>query len=214
VTVTAYAYGDRCETAAKLAGLGHPHMAQHTVFLLASDHLGWIGLRTTLQSIAGVRLAGEASNPADARDAIARLRPELVLMSTALAGSSTLPLLAELRALSPNSQVLVLAEEFSDRELLALAELGAAALILWHDLTPAAVRICLEAVVTARLRVASAAALDALLAAARRRPARPGIALDERSRAILQRLAEGSSRAEIADAEHLSLRTVTERSSA
>src|ERR1700712_5483896 len=85
------------------------HMTGTIDILLVDDHqLVRDGLRLRLDAIDGFRVIGEASNMAEALDAIGPMEPHLVLTDLTMKGGSGVALTREIRQRRPGIYVLVL----------------------------------------------------------------------------------------------------------
>jgi two-component system nitrate/nitrite response regulator NarL len=74
-----------------------------TRVLLVDDHLSMLwGLRKLIESAGpGLELVGAVSTAAEVRDAVARLRPDVIVLDLDLGGGSDASLVSDLRVLSP-----------------------------------------------------------------------------------------------------------------
>lgn len=186
-------------------------MPASTVLLISSHELGWTDLRKALRSLEGVRVIGEATSADQARRLAIAHTPDVVLSALTVAGEAILPLLDDLRLeCCPASKILLIATHFDANDLAALADLRTVGYLLWSDLTCESLCYCLGAVITGDIMVSSRAVglafietqCGALLT--RKDPVR----LTARARAVLQGLADGLTRKEIARALRLSEPTV------
>jgi len=189
---------------------GGGSMMQQTIVLISSDHLGWVGLRTTLRAQEDLRLVGEAATAERAVQEVTRLQPDVIVTDTFVEGVLVVPLLTQLRTCCSQSTILVLGDDLDHAALVALANLEVAAYLAWAGLRPRVVLQVLRLVVEAGLRVSSPTAVAELLAPPeRRRTARSGaVVLTAPERAVLKHLAAGRTREQIATAEGTSVRTV------
>lgn len=202
-----------------LPGTGQPQaqctkggtMPASTVLLTSSHELGWTDLRNALRSMEGVRVIGEATTAKQARRLAMAHSPDVILSALTVAGEATLPLLGELRReCCLTSKFLLFATHFDAGDLAALADLRPAGYLLWGDLTCESLRYCLGAVITGDIMVSSRAVglafietqCGALL------NGKDPLRLSARARAVLQGLANGLTRKEIALALRLSEPTV------
>jgi DNA-binding NarL/FixJ family response regulator len=80
-----------------------------TRLLLVDDHpIVRQGIAQLLSTQVDLEVIGEAGNTEQARELVAKLKPDLVLLDLSLAGGSGLNLLKELKELQSNLQILVL----------------------------------------------------------------------------------------------------------
>lgn len=183
---------------------------QQTVFLISSDHLGWVGLRATLRAQADLRLVGEAATVERAVQEVTMLQPAILIADALVAGMLVVPLLTQLRPWCPQSKILVLGDDLDHEALVTLANLEVAAYLAWAGLRPQVVLQVLHLIVEAGLRVSSPAAVAELLAPPERRryPHSGAVVLTADERAVLKHLAAGRTREQVAAAEGTSVRTV------
>jgi len=182
-----------------------------TVFLIPSDDLGWNDVRATLQVMPEIEVVGETPTAREAIEAIISRRPDVVISTMIMEGTSTLPLLATLRReYCLASRIVVFASCFDQYQLAALADIDVAGYLLWRDLSCKTLRNCLAIVLGGDINVSSHAAVRAFVEAKRQSPF-PQVQmarLTERERTILQRLADGLTQEQIAKSECISPRTV------
>jgi DNA-binding NarL/FixJ family response regulator len=117
-------------------------------------------------------------------------------------GSSTVPLLRELRGRLPAGKFVVLAAETpTEEDLAAMAELRVTACVLLRDLTPRSFEHFLALVLDTPLRMVSDAIANAFVAACipGRRPISPVARLSRRQSEVLALLAAGLSEKAIAN---------------
>lgn len=181
-----------------------------TVALLTSDEVGWIGVRTTLQSLPGVCVLGEARDAGQLHRLLAHQIPDVLLAATVIAGHSTLPLLAGVRRRrSAATKILLFATRVEPADLRACAALGVAGYLIWDELSCADLRRSLETVLTTDLVVSCPALARAFLAASGEGAADTRLdRLTEHEQLVLGLLVGGRTHKAIAKATGLSLRTV------
>jgi NarL family two-component system response regulator LiaR len=144
--------------------------------LIADDHaVVRQGLRTFLDLQEDILVVGEAGDGAEALAAIARERPDVVLMDLVMPGVDGIEALRELRARAPTTRAIVLSSFIDDDKLFPAVRAGAAGYLL-KDVQPqelvAAIRTVhgggslLHPVVAARLmeELATSAPLEQLTA--------------------------------------------------
>ena len=184
---------------------------QPTVLLITSPHRGWRRLRPLLQKSPEIHVVGAVEHAAQALPEVARLQPAVLLVAADVPGRPLVALLRDLHDASPTSKIIVLGDEASLQlaTLLALGRLGAAYL-MWADLRAETVPHCLPVVVEDDLVIGSRAVLELHLnpPERRQRPRQAEVVLTERQRVILQGLAAGLKRTEIARMAYCSVRTV------
>jgi DNA-binding NarL/FixJ family response regulator len=121
-------------------------------------------------------------------------------MGEQLAGQSTVPLLEQLRTISPDTKVAVFADEvITDEELEVLARLRVSRYLLWRDLSAARLEAVLVVILETDLWITSSAVAKAFLRIhdrLRRQGTVPQ--LSKRQRDVLTLLSEGLSHKAIA----------------
>jgi DNA-binding NarL/FixJ family response regulator len=175
----------------------------HTLVLVGTPTLVWTILRTTLTTLPGVQLVGEARTAAEAQTLAATHRPDVILSTTPLAGGSALPLLTQLRRDHPTSTLILLAMALSPAELTALPDAALDGCLLWPELDAETLQHALAALLSGTVRVSSRG-----LPLAPRAPAAPALPLPAAATTVLAHLAQGHTHATIAAAEGWSVRTV------
>lgn len=173
-----------------------------TRVLLVDDHpLVREGLRARLGTVAGIEVAGEAADAAEAFAQVEALRPDLVLMDVGMKQTNGIELTARLRERHPALRVLMLSmydnPEYVHRALAA----GASGYVLKE--APSDEIVAAIAAVTA-----GETFLGSGLAARTPRGAGDGPLLSPRERELLRCLAAGQSSKQIAEALGMSVRTV------
>lgn len=179
------------------------------IYLVGSDHVGWQALRTLVRENPGVEVIGETRVVGEAVRAVARLRPDGVVVAIDVAGISPVELVAQLRESSPESKVLVFGGEPGYELEMALAGLDVDSFLLWEDVTREAVIASLYGVLVAGVRVVSPRAVQAIVTNSARRDR--ALLFTEQQRLVLHGLAAGQEEAEIAAKSGLGLRTVQRR---
>jgi len=143
--------------------------------------------------------------------------PDHVLIDAAVGGIGLVPLVRQVRRVSPASRVVVVGTKDMLRRdtLLQLMEQGTRGYLLWEGLDGETVVHCLALVREDDVLAGHRAVLDELLATPerRRRPRNDEPALTDDERAVLSLLVGGWTQSEIAEALHMSevsvKRTVT-----
>ena len=173
-----------------------------TRVLLVDDHpLVREGLRARLGTVAGIEVAGEAADAAEAFAQVEALRPDLVLMDVGMKQTNGIELTARLRERHPALRVLMLSmydnPEYVHRALAA----GASGYVLKE--APSDEIVAAIAAVTA-----GETFLGSGLAARTPRGAGDRPLLSLRESELLRCLAAGQSSKQIAEALGMSVRTV------
>ena len=172
--------------------------------VIADDHsVVRRGLRQLLEGEEGIEIVAEAEDVAGARRYVLGHKPEVLVLDLNMPGGSTLEAIPQIRAESPDTQIVVLTmqnEPAYAREALASGVLG-------YVLKEAADTELLEAV---RRAAAGDTYLNPRLGArvAAEPPPGPPDGLSEREVEVLRMIALGYTNAEIANSLFLSVRTV------
>ncbi|MGE5263869.1 MAG: response regulator [Acidobacteriota bacterium] len=176
--------------------------------LLADDHdLVRAGFRALLESFEGVQVVGEAADGRAALKLVETLKPDLVLMDIAMPELNGLEATALIARDSPQVRVLILSmhanEEYARRALRA----GAQGYILKRAST-AELELAVRAVARGEPYLTPAISKHLLADFARRSDApSPLEQLSPRQREVLQLIAEGHSRKEIAEKLSISVKS-------
>lgn len=179
------------------------------IYLVGSDHVGWQALRALLRETSGVEVVGETRDAGEAVRAVARLRPNGVVVAIDVVGMSPVELVAGMRKSGPETKVLVFGGEPGYELEIALAELDVDSFLLWEDVTRETVFACLYGALVAEVRVVSPRAVEAVVANSIRRDR--ALLFSEQQRQVLHGLAAGQEEADIASETRLGLRTVERR---
>ncbi len=176
--------------------------------LLADDHdLVRAGFRSLLQSFEGIQVIGEAANGHEALRLVETLKPDLVLMDIAMPELNGLEATARIAKEHPQVRVMILSmhanEEYARRAIRA----GAQGYLLKRAST-AELELAVRAVARGEPYLSPAISKHLLADFARQpEPANPLDKLSPRQREILQLIAEGHSRKDIADKLSISVKS-------
>ena len=168
--------------------------------LLADDHdLVRAGFRSLLQNFQGIQVVGEAADGQQVLRLVESLKPDLVLMDIAMPELNGLEATARIAKEYPQVRVMILSmhanEEYARRAIRA----GAQGYLLKRAST-AELELAVRAVARGEPYLTPAISKHLLADFARRaEPASPLDRLSPRQREILQLIAEGYSRKEIAE---------------
>lgn len=187
-------------------------MAQRSVLLVlvGTEHLGWAGLRATIQALRTAALVTEATDEQEALRLAADLRPDAIVLGTGLDSGSPLLLATELRRCCATARLIVLGEPPAPDAVERFLALGVSAFLLWGSLGPSRLHDLLGLLFEADIALLSGSIMRLIADRERSR----GRQVDEtihvgvRERAVLQFLATGYTRRQIAAAEGISLRSV------
>jgi len=125
-------------------------------------------------------------------------QPDVIFVGSDLPGLPIVPLVREVRELSPTSRVVVVGKLLDAVDHAYLTQLGVAAFVVWKDVTEIKLRIVIEGVLN-DLRVASIAAADRRAMVDRRRgPHMSDIVVEAMERTVLKGLDAGLIQREIA----------------
>lgn len=166
--------------------------------LLVDDHpLMRAGVAAALAATDHFDVVGQAGDPATARESVARLKPDLVLLDLVLGDADGLALIRELRQWHPPAKIIVLSmlnrAEFEHRALAAGAVAYFEKSVNLDHLGPA-----LQAVLSATSSLADMATL----------PRSQVALLSDRELQVFTLIGRGRSTAEIAEALGVSPRTI------
>ena len=177
--------------------------------VLADDHaLVRMGLRTLLQYMPEEQIVGEASNGTEALKVVEQYQPNIVIMDIAMPELNGIEVTARVTEKFPHVRVLILSmhktEDYARRALRA----GAAGYLL-KDSDTAEYQLAIHALAAGDSYLSLAIAKHLVSNFARNTDnAQDSLArLTSRQREILQLIAEGRSRQEIADKLNISVKT-------
>jgi DNA-binding NarL/FixJ family response regulator len=170
--------------------------------LLVDDHeMVRAGLRALLRKAADLQIVGEVGTMAEALEAAARLRPEVVLMDLRLPDGSGIEACREIRSELPEVRVLILTSYSDEQAAMATIMAGAAGYLLKDIGHEALLRAIRDAAAGNRI-------LDSKLSARVGRKMERLDALAPQERRILALVVEGKTNKEIGAALSLSDKTV------
>jgi len=179
--------------------------------LIAEDHgLVRAGLRSLLERLSEVDVVGEASDGHDALQAVAELRPDIVLMDLSMPGLNGLEAAWRISRDHPATRVLVLSMH-ADEEYVREAVRAGAAGYLVKSADREELVMALRAVARGETWLSPAvtrAFVAGLAGGVSHDRAGPYQSLTSRQREVLQLIAEGTSTKAIADRLQLSVKTV------
>ncbi len=160
-----------------------------------------------------MRIVADVQQRESAVQASAREQPDLIFVASDLAGVSPVPLVRELRAVSPASQAIMIGKLLTPEEHSQLAELDLAGFLQWKCVTPERIRLVSETVRDGEVCAASVGVVRALHLSERRQRTRAADSpvLTAKERAVLMGLIANRTQPQIADAEGVSLRAIEER---
>lgn len=180
-----------------------------TRILLADDHvLVRAGIRSLLEKLPGVEIAGEAADGREALALLGKTRPDLLLTDIAMQGLGGLALAAEAARLHPRLKVLILSMHANEEYVVQALKSGVAGYLL-KDAVAAELGLALAAVARGETYLSPAISrrvLDAYLA--RTTGAAPPDPLTPRQREVLRLVAQGRNTKEIAADLGVSVKTV------
>ncbi len=166
-----------------------------TLALVRSAHRQWDALRDTLAPLSTVRIASDI-HPTQPLSVLAGGHPTAMLVDADLVDRPPVPLVRDLRALSPESKLILLGATatLDGPALITLQDQGIAGYLVWEELRPKTVRRALALVVDDDVLVFSPIVLATLRSALeRRRGARvEGLMLTPEERARLTPAVEPS----------------------
>jgi len=179
--------------------------------LLVDDHpMTREGLAANINRQTDLEVCGEANNPAEAMAALAKLTPDLIVTDMTMPGRSGVEFVKDLHALRPDLPILVLS--MHDEMLHAERVLRAGARgYLMKDAGSAKVLEVIRLVLSGQSYVSqqmSARLLDAVTGRRPRGSTSPIEKLSDREFEVFRMLGSGKSTKEVAEALHLSPKTV------
>jgi len=179
--------------------------------LLVDDHpMTREGLGANINRQSDLEVCGEASNPAEAMSALSQLKPDLLVTDMTMPGRSGVEFVKDVHALLPELPILVLS--MHDEMLYAERALrGGARGYLMKDAGAAKVLEVIRLMLSGQSYVSpqiSARLLDAVTGRRPRGSTSPIEKLSDREFEVFRLLGSGKSTKEVAEALHLSPKTV------
>lgn len=175
--------------------------------LLADDHaVVRAGLRNSLSGVPGVEVVGEVGNGRELFEAVARLRPGLLVMDVTMPDFEPVAAVRQMRAEYPEMKILVVSAYDDEAYVVGLLEAGVSGYHL-KDQALADLQLAVRRVLAGD-RWISGPLVERLL---HRRPPAPTPAvpaLTRRQRELLRLLTQGYDNRRIAQAMELSVKTV------
>ena len=179
--------------------------------VLADDHaLVRAGFRSLLEALAGVQVVGEAADGREALRLIGELRPDLALIDIAMPGLNGLEVVGRVAKEHPRTRVIVVSMHAQDEYVRRALVAGAAGYMLKHA-DGKELEMAIRAVAAGETWLSPSVSKKVVAAyseSARGGAKDPLELLTGRQREILQLIAEGHSRKEIAQRLQLSVKTV------
>ena len=179
--------------------------------LLADDHaIIRDGLRLLIDGQRDMHVVGEAGSGKEALEKARELKPHVVVMDLSMPGLNGLQATERLRTEQPQIKVVALTVHEDASYLVQLCKAGAVGYVLKRSAADDLIR-AIRGVVAGGLHFDPALASKALTGRVSHSPAKGGLAtsdLSEREKEVLVLLAWGYSNKEIANALHLSIKTV------
>jgi DNA-binding NarL/FixJ family response regulator len=180
--------------------------------LIAEDHrILREGLRSLLSSNTGFKVVGEAQDGKEAIQKAGELKPDLVLMDLSMPRMDGLDAISEIKAVSPQSKLLVLTVHKAEEYVFASLKAGADGYLL-KDATSVELVLAIESVMQGNPYISpgiSGQLVVGYLEGKKPPELQPSAdALTQRERQILKLIAEGQRNKEIADFLCISIKTV------
>jgi len=180
--------------------------------LLADDHtIVRQGLRSLLENKAGVSVVGEAVNGREAIDLTRQCKPDLVIMDIAMPGLNGLDALSHIKVECPLVKIIILSMHVEENYVTRALRSGASGFVYkgsaFDDLELAMKSVQVNQ--TFLSPAVSQVLVDGVIGDQEERVSQCDLEqLSPREREVMQMIAEGSSRSEIADTLSISVKTV------
>jgi DNA-binding NarL/FixJ family response regulator len=179
--------------------------------LVVDDHpIFREGLLQSISRQPDLTVCGEAENGSQALTAIARLKPDLVLVDLSMPGKSGFELVKDIRAIQPDLAVLVLSMHDESLYVERVLRAGARGYIMKHE-RPKKLLEAIRQVLGGKTYVSERMAARILDVFSGRRPLKSGMPLErltDREFEVLHLMGRGKNSHEIAKELHLSVKTV------
>ncbi len=179
--------------------------------LLADDHaLVRAGIRSLLEGLEGMLVAGETGDGRDVLELAAQRSPHVVLLDIGLPGMNGVEVAARLAKERPEARVIILSMHATEEYVSQALQAGASGYLL-KDASVAELELAIRAVARGETYLSPAISKTVIDEYVRRvgsAPASPAAVLTPRQREILQLLAEGHSTKQIAHGLGVSVKTV------
>ena len=180
------------------------------VLLIDDSSIIRLGLRSALEDCADIQIVGEAGTAAEGVAAVARHKPDAVLLDLHLPDHSGLHACRELKKVRPQTQVLILTSSNNERNLQEAMNAGAQGYLL-KDVNGAALADALRTVASGRSVLDPSMAGQALNLVKHRNEPSAATKLDllsPQERKVVAFLTEGLTNKEIGDRLNLTEKTV------
>jgi DNA-binding NarL/FixJ family response regulator len=187
-------------------------MNRITVFLAEDHDIVREGLRTLLESSGDFTVVGEATTGHQAITGVAKLRPTVVVMDIAMPHLNGFEATRQIRAVAPDTKVLVLSAYSDDAFVAHMADIGAAGYLVKQNSSKVLINAVKEVAngrsyfspsIEKRLENAARKTWENATASGKLTPA-----LTSREAEVLQLVAEGESNKQVAAALGISIKTV------
>lgn len=187
-------------------------MSETIAIFLVDDHtLVRETLRDRLEATPGLKVVGMAGNAGEATEAVLRLEPDVVLMDIDMPGVSAFEAAGTIRRHCPASRIIFLSAFFNDRYIENALSVEAAGYIVKTEHAQAvidAIHVVMSGQVYFSPEVRSRLIVDAQGVKLTRKPRSRASTLTPREVQVLQYIARGMSRKEIASTMSLSFKTI------
>jgi NarL family two-component system response regulator LiaR len=164
--------------------------------VIADDHpFVRHGLRTYLQTLEDMDVAGEATNGVEAVELVERLLPDVVLMDLVMPEMDGIGAIRRIREVAPSTRVIALTSFADDEKVFPAIKAGAAGYLL-KDVRPADLADAVRKASRGEALLAPSVAARLMQEVSGERPAPAG--LTERELEVLRLIARGMSNKQIA----------------